>query len=159
MKKQYALAFLIVGLVILPSMAKAANETVWEMAESDQYGKKAGGQLGRGLLNVATCFVDIITQTVDGTKHGTPFVGTLTGLGGGLACGALRVTSGALDVVTFWVPGFNGIPVSKNYSNCLDFGTESAPSPATQPTYVPPAPRAEAPRAEPQHNPMDYVKK
>ena len=162
MKKTFPIVavFSLALLMLLPITKSFAQETVWDMAESDQYGKKAGGQLGRGLLNVATCFVDIITQTVDGTKHGTPFVGTITGLGGGIACGALRVTSGALDVLTFWVPGFNGIPVSKNYNNCLDFGTEAAPSPATQPTYVPPAPRAEAPKAEePQHNPMDYVKK
>ncbi|MSR78426.1 MAG: hypothetical protein EXS63_09445 [Candidatus Omnitrophica bacterium] len=159
MKKQHFVLFLIVALSVLSPIARAA-ETVWDMAESDQYGKKVGGQLGRGLLNVATCFVDVISQTVDGTKHGTPFVGTLTGLGGGIACTALRVTSGALDVATFWVPGFNGIPVSRKYTNCLDFGTEAAPQEVPQATYTAPVARAEAAApAEPQHSPMDYVKK
>jgi hypothetical protein len=31
----------------------------------------------------------------------------------------LRLGSGAVDLVTFWVPGFNGFPVSDSYDNCL----------------------------------------
>lgn len=143
----------------------AQQDSVWDMAGSDQYGKKVGGMLGRGLVNVATCFVDVIVQTVNGTQDGPPFVGTLTGLGSGIACTALRVTSGALDVITFWVPGFNGIPVSKSYSNCLEWEEEKAPASFSEPEMAAPAAAPViAPVTEPQsskrkHNPLDYVKK
>ena len=156
MKKAVLLAILL-ALIIAPSAF--AEDSVWESAKSEQYGKKAGGMLGRGLVNVATCFVDIIVQTVHGTQDGPPFVGTLTGLGGGLGCTALRLTSGALDVVTFWVPGFNGIPVSKDYNNCLE--EDEAASPAASDAVSAPAeaPVAAARPAASQHNAMDYVKK
>lgn len=150
---------LLLVFVCLP-FASAASEDVWEMAQSDQYGKKAAGQLGRGLLNVATCFVDVIAQTVDGTQHGTPFVGTLTGLGSGIACTALRVTSGALDVATFWVPGFNGFPVSKSYQNCLETDTEATPRQTEEAAYqYESAPKAEAIVPETPKDAMEYVKK
>ena len=88
-------------------------------AESQEYGRKAGGMLGRGLLNVVTCFMDVLVDTVNETKAGPPLVGTLVGLGKGTGCTVLRLGSGVVDVVTFWVPGFNGFPVSDSYDNCL----------------------------------------
>src|SRR4051812_46589796 len=97
MKKTALLLAFIMIFASIP-MASAASEDIWTLAKSDQYNKKLGGMLGRGLVNAATCFVDIIVQTVNGTKEGPPFVGTLTGLGGGIACTALRATSGVLDV-------------------------------------------------------------
>ena len=75
MNKKITALVMLLCIVGLPFL-RAESEDVWSMAQSDQYGKKATGQLGRGVLNVATCFVDVITQTVDGTQHGTPFVGT-----------------------------------------------------------------------------------
>ena len=111
------------SLLLILSMAFApagfAGDDIWTMAESEKYGPKAGGMLGRGLLNAASCFVDVIVQTVEGTQEGEPFVGTLAGFGGGLACTVLRAGSGVVDVATFWVPNFNGFPVSRSYSNCL----------------------------------------
>ena len=164
MKKGVFLMAVVLTLLLAPKVY--AEETVWEMARSEQYGKKVGGMLGRGLINAATCFVDVIVQTVHGTQDGPPFVGTLTGLGGGIACTALRATSGVLDVATFWVPGFNGIPVSKNYTNCLELSEESleavpeapAATPAPTPVYEAPAPVVE-PAAEKEEDPMEYVKK
>ena len=155
MKKGVLLAILM-ALIMAPCVF--AEDDVWQKAKSPDYGTKVGGMLGRGLVNVATCFVDLIVQTVNGTKDGPPFVGTMTGLGGGLGCTALRVTSGALDVLTFWVPGFNGAPVSKNYNNCLE---EDAEAPKTEASVVTPvaAPVAVAQPAQSKHDAMDYVKK
>jgi putative exosortase-associated protein (TIGR04073 family) len=92
---------------------------VHDLAESPVYKEKAGGMIGRGLLNVVTCFVDPMVQTVNETKAGPPLVGTVRGLATGLTCGVLRLGSGAVDVISFWVPGFNGFPVSDAYDNCL----------------------------------------
>jgi putative exosortase-associated protein (TIGR04073 family) len=159
MKKGIHVAMLIAALAV-SSSAYAASESVYDMANSQSYGKKAGGMLGRGLVNFATCFVDIIVQTVNGTQDGPPFVGTLTGLGSGLGCTALRAGSGALDIVTFWVPGFNGIPVSRNYDNCLELDEEVAADTAT-PSYAAPAevPAPAERAAERRNDAMEYVKK
>lgn len=172
MKRGNFLFSLILALGIA-APAVLAQENVWDMAQSEQYGKKAAGMLGRGLLNAATCFVDLIVQTVEGTKAGPPFVGTLTGLGGGIGCAALRATSGVLDVGTFWVPGFNGFPVSRSYNNCLEMEEESSSmsgmgesmtSSMPSSTYVMPStstdemPKEEK-RAEKKHDAMEYVKK
>lgn len=154
MKKIAMFLAMILLIAAVPVGFAAQGESVWEMAKSEQYGKKAGGMLGRGLVNAATCFVDIIVQTVNGTQDGPPFVGTLTGLGGGLGCTALRATSGVLDVATFWVPGFNGIPVSKDYANCLNLEEET---PVAE-SYSAPAPVVEQPAAA-KRDPLEYVKK
>ena len=166
--------FLFLSLIILsPSLwAKEARDDVWVAANSEVYGTKVGGMLGRGLLNAVTCFVDVIVHTVEGSKQGPPVVGTLTGLGSGIACTALRATSGVLDIATFWVPGFNGFPVSRSYSNCLDFEEEKelAPAPEAATPYMQPAPVPAAPAPNPEqyvkpaapaqhHDRLDYIKK
>ena len=159
----------LVGLSVLlvAQPAWAARMKVHEAAESSQYGRKAGGMIGRGLLNVSTCFVDVIVDTANETKSGPPLVGTLTGLAKGTGCGVLRLASGIIDVGTFWVPGFNGVPVSDSYENCLASPSATAsmestpqssrsPAPITEtPTPIAPmlapsaAPSAPAPSAEP----------
>ncbi|MDP3919979.1 MAG: hypothetical protein Q8R76_04135 [Candidatus Omnitrophota bacterium] len=137
MKRAYFLAIIVALTAALMPLAHA-QETVWEMAESGQYGHKVAGMLGRGLINVATCFVDLIVQTVEGTQEGPPVVGTLTGLGGGIACTALRAGSGVVDVATFWVPDFNGLPVARSYSDCLlaDYSAAVQSSDMAQPSRV-----------------------
>ncbi len=116
MKRTVWIAAVLVALSTQP--AWAARTQVHEAAESPQYGRKFGGMIGRGLLNATTCFVDLIVNTVNETKNGPPLVGTLTGVAKGTGCGILRLGSGAVDLVTFWVPGFNGFPVSDSYENC-----------------------------------------
>lgn len=166
MKKATIFFLLFFSLVLTPQLwAQEAVDNLWQAARSNTYGTKFGGMLGRGLLNVATCFVDVIVHVVEESKKGPPVVGALTGLGSGIGCTALRVTSGALDLVTFWVPSFNGFPVSRSYSNCLEFEKEEletqprefAPTGATAPR---PGPEQYAkPAAPSKHNPLDYAKK
>jgi len=156
MKK--AVTFLLFFLTILTPNLLASDTTrssVWEAANSEVYGTKAGGMLGRGLLNAVTCFVDVLVHTVEGTKEGPPLVGTLTGLGSGIGCTALRAVSGVLDVATFWVPGFNGFPVSRSYSNCLEF-EEGERGPAEEVGGGPALPAEEY--AKPASKPEDYAK-
>ena len=121
--------------LLIAQPAWAARTRMHDLAESSRYGEKAGGMIGRGLINVLTSFVDVLVNTVNETKAGPPFVGTLTGLAKGVGCGVLRLGSGAVDVTTFWVPGFNGFPVSDSYDNCLA-GTGSSAS-GSEPAYVP----------------------
>ena len=130
--------------------AWAMRTRVHEAAESPRYGTKAGGMIGRGLLNVVTCFVDVLVNTVNGTKAGPPFVGTLAGVGKGTGCGLLRLGSGAVDIVTFWVPGFNGFPVSDSYEDCFAGSASDAGMSEPMPAgYNPPASSWQVPTAEP----------
>lgn len=123
--KRQGWAVVVVGMLVAQP-AWAARTAVHEAAESPGYGRKAGGMLGRGVLNAATCFVDVIVHLVNDTKAGPPVVGTLTGIAKGVGCGVLRLGSGVIDVATFWVPGFNGLPVSDSYDDCLAVGMSPA---------------------------------
>ena len=154
--------FIMTAFILAPAAVYAADKTAWDMAESNQYGEKAMGMLGRGLINVATCPVDTIVHTAEGTKEGPAVIGTLGGLGSGLGCTILRALSGVTDVVTSWVPGFNGAPVSQSYSDCLDFGKgqNATGYSEPQPNYGAPDSQMRAPEpVAPKHNAMDYVKK
>jgi putative exosortase-associated protein (TIGR04073 family) len=135
MKKTIFLVTIFAFVMSLNAYAK----NIWEKAESDQYGEKAGGMVGRGLLNVVTSPIDIPAATVHGAQTRKPALGGgVSGFFMGAGCTILRAGSGILDVAFFWVPDFNGLPVSKKYSNCLDFSGATA--------YV--APAAPAPRAQ-----------
>ncbi len=117
----------LMGVVLLGAApAWAARTRMHELAESPAYKEKAGGMIGRGLLNAVTFFVDPLVHIVNETKAGPPLVGTLRGVATGVSCGVLRFGSGAVDIVTFWVPGFNGFPVSDSYENCLAGPTASS---------------------------------
>ena len=165
--KKAVTSFLLFLTILTPNLlaSDTTRSDMWAAANSEVYGTKAGGMLGRGLLNAVTCFVDLLVHTVEGTKEGPPLVGTLTGLGSGIGCTSLRAVSGVLDIATFWVPGFNGFPVSRSYSNCLEFeGGERGPAeevgggsePALKAEdYAKPS----APAAPAKHDAMDYVKK
>ncbi|MBI4355252.1 MAG: hypothetical protein HY597_02210 [Candidatus Omnitrophica bacterium] len=111
----------LLALAVLAVMAPSAwaQEAIYAKANSPEYKQKFWGMIGRGILNVATCPVDLIVNVVNETKAGPPLIGTLTGVGKGVGCTALRALSGGVDILTFWVPNFNGMPVSYSYDDCL----------------------------------------
>jgi len=138
----------LLSLLMMSQPAWAARTQVHEAAESQQYGRKFGGMIGRGALNAVTCFVDVLVNIVNETKAGPPFVGTLTGVAKGTGCGVLRLGSGAVDLLTFWVPGFNGFPVSDSYENCFAASSPAAAqAPAAMPMTEAPAATMSAPQA------------
>ena len=165
--KKLVTFFLLFSLIIIPFVWADDVDNVWAAANSNVYGTKLGGMLGRGVLNAVTCFVDLIVHVVEGSQQGPPVVGTLTGLGSGIGCTVLRAGSGVLDIATSWVPGFNGFPVSRSYSNCILSEEEKQEVKPQEPVALPPAP-APAPRPEDyakpaaparHHDAYDYVKK
>ena len=132
-------------LLLVALQAWATRMPVHDAAESPAYGTKFGGMIGRGVINVATCFVDLLVNTVNETRTGPPLVGTLVGLGRGVGCTTLRAFSGGVDLLTFWVPGFNGFPVSDSYDSCLTVMPGSASQVVSpQPTVPGKAPAAES---------------
>jgi putative exosortase-associated protein (TIGR04073 family) len=138
------LMVIVVVCVVAAQPAWAMRTQVHEAAESQQYGRKFGGMIGRGALNIVTSPVDVIVNLVNETKAGPPLIGTLTGIAKGTGCGVLRLGSGAIDLVTFWVPGFNGFPVSDSYEDCLALAPAEAQAVAPvgypEPTWEEPAP-------------------
>ena len=143
-------AWLVVGLLMVGGQPAWASRTkAHEAAESPQYGRKFVGMIGRGALNVVTSPVDVIVNVVNDTKTGPPLVGTLSGFGKGLGCGVLRLGSGAVDLVTCWVPGFNGFPVSDSYENCFAMGAPHEMSEAMPVDAGGSATTWEVPTAEP----------
>ena len=117
----------VAGIFLIAIVLAGASQPAWAartrwhvLAESEIYKEKMGGMIGRGLLNAVTSPVDILVNIVNETKAGPPLIGTLTGVAKGVGCGVLRLGSGAVDVVTFWVPGFNGFPVSDSYEDCME---------------------------------------
>ncbi len=170
-KAKMLLALVICAFLLVPaSFAK----DVWENAQSDVYKEKLGGMLGRGFVNVATSPVDIFVQTVNRSKDGPPLLGTLTGMAGGLGCTALRASSGIVDVALFWVPSFNGFPVSRSYDNCIEepssvpeatqapvttFMTESVSQQPVVTVVEESQPAPVRKQVAKKHNAYDYVKK
>jgi len=134
--------------------AWAVRTSIHDAADSPAYGRKFGGMIGRGVLNVATSFVDLLVNVVNETQSGAPLVGTLVGIGKGAGCMSLRILSGATDLVTFWVPGFNGFPVSDSYENCVAVAppAEAMAFPMSPPSTVepvaPPSPVTVRPKTE-----------
>ena len=153
------LGLAMVSFLLLSQPAWAVRTPIHDAAESPNYGRKFGGMIGRGLLNVATSFVDILVNIVNESKAGPPLVGTLTGVAKGVGCGTLRLGSGAIDLVGFWVPGFNGVPVSDSYENCLAVSPSSSMKQlpagygnAPAPSWEMPAPESSVPsQVSPQH--------
>ena len=150
-------------VVAMTGPAWAARTPIHEAADSAEYGRKFGGMIGRGLLNVSTCFVDLLVNVVNETKNGPPLVGTLVGVGKGAGCTVLRAASGVIDVATFWVPGFNGFPVSDSYEDCLLMRRSaesvlSQPGMEPEPGAVPMAPSPSAPSVPEQVEKPRYTK-
>lgn len=156
MRKVLVLTLLFVFCLSMTAQAK----NIWEMADSPKYGEKAGGMILRGLVNAASCFVDIIAGTVNGAKEDSPQVfGAVGGFAKGCVCTILRAASGVTDVATFWIPGFNGFPVCRTYGNCFACNKKvEAPALPPMPMYQEPAPMPVA--AAPVHEGrMKYIKK
>jgi len=134
MKRVVLTAAVVIGL----APAAWAQEALYEKANSPEYKQKFVGMIGRGIVNVATCPIDLLVNTVNETKSGPPLIGTLAGVAKGAGCTTLRALSGAVDLLTFWAPNFNGIPVSYSYENCLaPEGREAAMMTHAEPAPAP----------------------
>lgn len=160
----------VIGLAAIFCLAFSLNaqaKDLWEMAQSPKYGEKAGGMLGRGILNAASCPIDMFASAAKGSREGTnQFVGVVGGFAKGALCTVTRATSGVIDAATFWVPSWNGIAPCRSYEDCFACTAQAAPRAVAAATVYQPAPSAPAPitvRSEPapqqEDNRMKYIKK
>ena len=61
-------------------------------------------KLGRGVSNIASCWVEIPKQIVDTTQQQGPVSGTITGPIKGVVCTVGRCLAGVYDTATFLLP-------------------------------------------------------
>ena len=92
---------------------KGRKDWVIRWATADNYLKKATGMLLRGTSNAGLGAVDVLTYPINSSIDAPLGIGTAQGLLLGPIVAAMRVSSGALDVATFWIPFWHGIPMKK----------------------------------------------
>lgn len=92
---------------------KGRHDALVRWAADDNYFKKAGGMLGRGTSNLMFGWTEFFIQPWNWSKNSLIGVGQVQGLIMGVTMGTLRTLSGALDVATFWVPLWYGVPMGK----------------------------------------------
>ncbi len=68
------------------------------------YAQDMGHKAGRGLVNVATGWLELPKTIHDGAQEENPVVGVTTGIFKGVGKAVLRTLVGAYEVVTFPVP-------------------------------------------------------
>lgn len=71
---------------------------------SPVYAQDMGHKAGRGLVNVATGWLELPKTIHDGSQEENPVVGVTTGIFKGVGKAVLRTLVGAYEVVTFPVP-------------------------------------------------------
>lgn len=95
------------------STGKGRKDGILEWAVDDNYLKKTPGMFLRGFSNTGFGWVEILTHPFRWTKNAPLGIGTLTGLIVGPVVGVLRTSSGVIDLGTFWIPFWHGVPMEK----------------------------------------------
>lgn len=92
---------------------KGRHDAIVRWAAKDNYFAKGAGMFGRGFSNLAFGWVEVFKQPINWSKNSILGVGQVQGLVMGVTMGTLRTASGALDIATFWVPYWYGVPMGK----------------------------------------------
>ena len=95
------------------STGKGRKDGILKWAVEDNYAQKAPGMFLRGFSNLAFGWAEILTHPVRWSQNAPLGIGTLAGLVMGPVMATLRTASGAVDVTTFWVPFWHGVPMAK----------------------------------------------
>lgn len=76
-------------------------------AEDIHYSKTPLNKLGRGLINIVTCWAEIPGQAYKVAEEKDPLTGSTLGVVEGFCSAGLRGLSGIFDVATFLIPPYN----------------------------------------------------
>ncbi len=102
-------------LVLSAPSTLACGNKLNEKADSEDYLTKMPHMFMRGVANVlvspAEILVNIHSRSMDSAK---PLKSAVEGLGYGTVATVDRLVRGGVDLGSFWVPKFNGIPSNKS---------------------------------------------
>lgn len=73
-------------------------------------------KLSRGLINTATCWVEIPADVAKVSKETNPALGLTYGVAQGVVTGLVRGFSGLVDTVTFLIPPYNKPSMEPEYA-------------------------------------------
>lgn len=73
-------------------------------------------KLGRGVINTASCWTEIIGQSAKVSKEKNLFLGLTIGVTEGVITGLVRGLTGILDITTFLFPPYNQPLVEPEYN-------------------------------------------
>jgi putative exosortase-associated protein (TIGR04073 family) len=97
--KKYVVSIMAIGIVF----AVVLNVAAPCFAQGDVI-EKMGKKLGRGIVNIATGWVEIPKNIYDTTIETNPFLGITFGTIKGAGMTVVRTGAGAYDVATFLFP-------------------------------------------------------
>ncbi|OGX04880.1 MAG: hypothetical protein A3G87_04480 [Omnitrophica bacterium RIFCSPLOWO2_12_FULL_50_11] len=95
------------------STGKGRKDWAIRWAVDDNYLKKSTGMIFRGFSNAAFGWVEILTHPFRWSTNAPLGSGYVTGLIMGPIVATLRTASGVIDLGTFWIPWWHGIPMPK----------------------------------------------
>ncbi len=102
MRTYTSLALIVSIIVLFSSQARASEEMT-----ADIYFSRAGTKILSGITNVATGWMELPKNiSLWNQKDDNVLIGTAEGLLWGIVHTASRTASGAIDLVTFWLPTF-----------------------------------------------------
>lgn len=98
------------------------------MIDTDKmdFEKTPFNKLGRGLINVSTCWGEVFADFFETSKAKDPVVGATVGVAQGLVTSLYRAASGLYDIATFPFPPYDKPPMKPEYA--LKHAEESADS-------------------------------
>lgn len=85
-------------------------------ADELSYQKTPFNKFGRGLVNTATCWLEIPAEFFQVSQEKNPAAGVIIGFPKGLFMTALRCLTGLIDVVTFVIPPYDKPLMKPEYS-------------------------------------------
>ncbi len=94
---------LMVTLAVCVAFLVVVNIAAPSFAQGDVI-EKMGKKLGRGILNVATGWIEIPKSIYDTTLESNPFIGITFGAMKGAGLTVIRTGAGVYDVATFLFP-------------------------------------------------------
>lgn len=100
--KRIGMMLVVVGFLVGACAGLAAAEcAVCDMAASDSYPTKTGGQLVRGVANTGGCWMELANQPMKEMKEGGNI---LIGMGKGVGHTCIRLVQGVGEIVTCPMP-------------------------------------------------------
>ena len=130
-------AGLVVSICLCASLEARAGDLLPDGPKPPPtYRDNAKAKLSTGLIYMGIAPIHLIEDPLQGTIDGPPLIGSIGGIGQGLMCGSVMALSGAVNVLTFWVPAW-WIDARRYYPSCILSIDQGEISPLLRPVSGP----------------------